>query len=77
MDQSLNRWPTQVGLPSRIEVEDIQMQLFVDTDPLPARQATAPDPVSQGGIGLDASFSQRRHGGRWEVCFDNSKVTKE
>lgn len=76
LDQSLNRLPTQVWLPLRVEVRGGQMQLFVGADPLPALQATDPDPVRQGGIGLGAGFSQRRDDGRWEICFDNIRVTK-
>jgi hypothetical protein len=52
------------------------MQLFVGADPLPALQAVDPDAVRQGGIGLGAGFSQRRDDGRWELCFDNIRVTK-
>jgi len=76
LDQSLNRLPAQVWLPLRVEVKGSQMQLFVGADPLPALQAIDPKPIGQGGIGLGAGFSQPNGGGRWEVCFDNIRVTK-
>ena len=76
LDQSLNRLPTGVWLPVRIEIQGDQMQLFIGADTLPALQATDPNPIRQGGIGLGAGFSNWRAGSRWEICFDNIQVTR-
>lgn len=77
LDQSLNRLPPQLWLPLRMEVKGNQMQLFVGTEALPTLQATDPQPISQGGIGLGAGFSQPSNGRHWEVCFDNIQITKK